>query len=319
MFVSEETLDDLLHVVFEKILKEGTKIPSSSKGSNTELWGVLLELRNPLARLSRTEMRSTAFSCLGETLWYLAGSNELSFIQYYLSRYQKSAETDGTIWGAYGPRLFKMRQSVNQIESVIGLLRKKPETRQAVIQLFDAEDILEAKKDIPCTCTLQFLKRDGKLNLFVSMRSNDAYTGLPHDVFAFTLIQEIIARSIDLEIGVYRHAAASLHIYDDCIDGAKKYLTEAWQEKILMPSMPLGDPWPHIKQLVSAEADIRNGDSVDLGKKNLPGYWADLARLLLIFQKGKTKQELNTLKEQMDSKIFHIYIDKRIALAEGSE
>lgn len=319
MFVSEETLDDLLHVVLERILKEGTKVTSSSKGANTELWGVLLELKNPLARLSRTEMRSIAFSCLGETIWYLAGSDELSFIRYYLSRYEKSAEANGRIWGAYGPRLFKMRKSVNQIESVIGLLKKKPETRQAVIQLFDSEDILEPRNDIPCTCTLQFLKRNGKLNLFVSMRSNDAYTGLPHDVFAFTFLQEIIARSVNLDIGVYRHAAASLHLYDDCIEGAQKYLSEAWQEKILMPSMPTGDPWPYIKKLVSAEADVRSGVSVDAGKLNLPGYWADFIRLLLVFQKEKTKKELSTLKEQMDSKIFDIYIDKRIALTEDSK
>lgn len=317
MFVSEETLDDLLHVVFEKILAEGMKV-TSSKGMNTELWGVLLELKNPLARLSRTEMRSTTFSCLGEMLWYLAGSSELSFIEYYLPEYRLSAEKNGKIWGAYGPRLFQMRHTVNQIDSVIALLNKKPATRQAVIQLFDAEDILEVRQDIPCTCTLQFMMRDKKLNLIAHMRSNDAYKGLPHDVFAFTFLQEIIARTIGVEIGTYKHMAASLHIYDSNLEDTKKYLSEKWQEKIEMPPMPAETPWPHIDKLISAEKSIREGNAVDPSQMELPKYWQDLVLLLMIFAITKSKGDASAQKAQMHSKVFDIHIDKRIALAQGN-
>jgi thymidylate synthase len=68
-----DTLDDLLVKVFPKILQNGQRV-KASKGWNRELSGVVLELRNPLARLSRSETKGTVFSCLGETLWYLAGS-----------------------------------------------------------------------------------------------------------------------------------------------------------------------------------------------------------------------------------------------------
>ena len=64
-----DTLDDLLIKVFPKILRNGQRV-KASKGWNNELSGVVLELRNPLARLSRTETKGTLFSCLGETLWY---------------------------------------------------------------------------------------------------------------------------------------------------------------------------------------------------------------------------------------------------------
>jgi thymidylate synthase len=110
-----DTLDDLLLKVFPKILRDGVRI-KASKGWNRELSGVVLELRNPLARLSRTETKGTVFSCLGETLWYLARSNELSFIKYYISMYGKFAESDGTVHGAYGPRLFGMRAGINQVD-----------------------------------------------------------------------------------------------------------------------------------------------------------------------------------------------------------
>jgi Alpha-glutamyl/putrescinyl thymine pyrophosphorylase clade 3 len=71
--LSADTLDDLLLKVFPKILRSGQRV-RASKGWNKELCGVVLELRNPLARLSRTETKGTVFSCLGETLWYLARS-----------------------------------------------------------------------------------------------------------------------------------------------------------------------------------------------------------------------------------------------------
>jgi thymidylate synthase len=67
MHLIANTLDDLLLKVFQNILDSGERV-KASKGWNTELSGIVLELSNPLARLSRTETKGTAFSCLGETL-----------------------------------------------------------------------------------------------------------------------------------------------------------------------------------------------------------------------------------------------------------
>ena len=65
----------------------------------------------------------------------------------------------------------------------------------------------------PCTCTLQFLARGVKLDLIVYMRSNDVIKGLPHDIFCFTMLQEIAARRLSLEPGIYKHCVGSLHLY----------------------------------------------------------------------------------------------------------
>ena len=85
MFISADTLDDLMNVVLRKLLREKRYL-TATKGKMTELTGVLLQLRNPAARLSRTETKGTVFSCIGETLWYLAGTNRLDFIEYYRSK-----------------------------------------------------------------------------------------------------------------------------------------------------------------------------------------------------------------------------------------
>lgn len=181
-YFSGKTLDDVLHRVIEDVIQYGTHI-RPTKGDALEIPGVLLEILDPRARLSRTETRGRIFSGLGELCWYLAGSNEADFISYYIAEYEELAEA-GEIFGGYGPRLRNWR-GVNQLSRVIEVLKAKPDSRQAVIQLFDALDISEKHKDVPCTCTLQFMLRQGKLQLFANMRSNDIHWGLPHDVFCF--------------------------------------------------------------------------------------------------------------------------------------
>src|SRR5712671_4644617 len=130
MYITAETLDQLLRRVIPKLLKSNNWV-RPSRGTVTELTGVLLQVKNPRARLSRTELKGTVFSCLGELLWYLAGSNELNFIAYYLEKYAQFSDDGRTIYGGYGPRLFDMRGN-NQIKNVIKVLTDKPDSRQAV-------------------------------------------------------------------------------------------------------------------------------------------------------------------------------------------
>src|ERR1700729_3560711 len=110
MHIQADTVDDLLREVFDRLRKEGeTVVPS--KGRNKELFGVVLELGKPLARVSRSEKKGRLFSALGELIWYLAGSSDLAFIDYYLK--DGYGSDDGkTVWGAYGPRLFSMRDGI---------------------------------------------------------------------------------------------------------------------------------------------------------------------------------------------------------------
>jgi thymidylate synthase len=307
--VSANTLDDLLLTVFKRIIRSGERV-KATKGWNAELTAVVLELTNPRARLSRTETKGTAFSCLGETLWYLAKSNKLKFIKYYLNNYDQFAERDGTVHGAYGPRLFSMRGQVDQVKTVIELLRKKPSSRQAVIQLFNAEDILKDYNDVPCTCTLQFFVRKKLLNAVSHMRSNDAFLGLPHDVFAFTFIQELVARSLKLDVGSYKHMAGSLHIYDCDREKVKLFIKEGYQARISMPAMPLGNPWPQLAKLIKVESEIREGQHINIQQYSMSGYWSDLMRLLQVFAMNKRRQPVSVVRTRMVSPVYDTYIER---------
>src|SRR4051812_33364910 len=104
MVISADRLDDLLAKVFKTVLKKGQAL-GATRGANRELFGILLHLKDPRARISRTEIKGTVYSGLGELLWYLAGSDALDFICYYAPRYEENSSDGTTVHGAYGPRL----------------------------------------------------------------------------------------------------------------------------------------------------------------------------------------------------------------------
>lgn len=313
MYIKANTLDDLLRQVLTELLAV-PEWESAGRGKFTELFAPLLHLTNPRARLSRSEMKGKVFSALGEWLWYLSGTTDYAFIDYYIPGMYKEETEDGrTVRSGYGDRLFGFR-GVNQLDSVINLLKRKKSTRRAVIQLFDASDIATDHRSIPCTCTLQFLVRGGKLHLYVNMRSNDAYFGLPHDVFAFTMLQEMIARSINVELGEYKHCPGSLHLYDYHVEQAKAYLGEAWQATVAMPEMPTEDPWRSVDIVREIEGHLREKGEADIKMYELAEYWNDICRLLAAYRLWRDKdiEKLREIMGELNSATYKVFVEARV-------
>ena len=305
------TIDDLMHVAVDALRSDGSHI-NPTKGGCTEIAAATFELINPRARVSRSASRGRLFSALGELCWYLSGSNRTEDIAYYVKYYRKVDE-DGVIFGAYGPRLISF-DGVNQLESVIQALRRSPASRRTVIQLFDHRDVIEDHADVPCTCTLQYLVREGRLSAITYMRSNDVFLGLPHDIFCFTMLQELIARSVGVELGSYHHMVGSLHMYDKNADDLDAFLAEGWQATThAMPAMPPGDPWAGAARLLDIERHLRTGTppaDVDFGHEP---YWADLGRLLGVYAVRKGPREaIECIRKAMDSEYYNSYITDRI-------
>lgn len=316
MRITVATVDDALRRSYEFILASGADI-DSSRGQNREVIGTQIEIENPLARISHTESRSTLYSALGEFLWYLSQSDDIEFIKYYAPKYPEFVEVDenGRVCAAYGPRLFAW-EDIDQVSQVIGLLRDRSSSKQAVIQLFDRADIAADRRDVPCTCMLQFLCRKGRLDAISIMRSNDAVRGLPHDVFVFTMLQELIARSLSVELGTYRHWVGSLHIYERDGEIACDLINEGWQQTVgtaMMP-MPSGNPWPFVEKLVEAERAFR----VDQRRESWPStgsqYWDALIWLLEMLRHFKNLDMASALTswKRRTTKTFDVFVEPRL-------
>lgn len=323
MKIRASTLDDVLHEVFERLLRNGRIVPETTKGKKLgktrEASGVVIELTNPRARMSRTEARHyVLFSCLGKLLWYLAGSDSYDFIKYYIEEYPNEGR-EAHLRDAYGPRLRPAKG--HQLRWIIEILQEKPSSRRAVIPLYGEQDTYTELSEVPCTCTLQFLLRGSRLELLVHMRSNDAYVGLPNDVFAFTMIQELVARSLGVEVGRYKHLVGSLHLYEVNWKGAARFLAEGWQTKHTMPFMPLGDQFESLAKVLKLERALRIGRNPPT-PSSLPGYWRDIVQLLRIHRAdrdGASSAEIRRLRKGMSSDAYGPFIETKQRRAQRRE
>jgi len=150
----------------------------------------------------------------GELCFYLSGSNKLTDINKYSSFWNKVSDDGEIVNSAYGYNLFVKNNNagITQFDYVIDCLKADIHTRKAVAFLSGPDDAKESKDNI-CTTTLQFLIRDGKLNMITTMRSNDINYGLTYDLPFFTILQQIVAIKLGVELGAYMHNVGSMHVY----------------------------------------------------------------------------------------------------------
>lgn len=115
------------------------------------------------------------------------------------------------------------QDEIDQICFVIEELRRNPYSRRAVIDIRNNyRDMFSS--DPACMQHLQFFVRDGKLNLKVLFRSNDAVKASFSNAFALILLQKRIADELGYEVGTYTHRANSFHCYERDFDMLKGYV-----------------------------------------------------------------------------------------------
>lgn len=196
--------------------------------------GVTITVQDPRDRwLSVQGRNSSAIAAIGETFWVLAGRNDLEFLKRVLPRAPEFSD-DGLTWrGAYGPRLY----SHGQLQSVIRRLSQNPNTRQAYLTIYDPSldsDVGLAKankdhqpktKDMICNLALLFSITNGCLNLTVINRSQDVLWGMSSINFIeFSIIQEVIAKVLGVQLGYYKLFSNNLHYYNNEV--SQKQLTK---------------------------------------------------------------------------------------------
>lgn len=161
-----------------------------------------------------------------EACQLLAGAATPKLVMAVGPMFKNYAEDNGLFHGAYGIR------TQSQYAPVIERLKADPDTRQAVVTIWNPElDLLANKRDYPCTILHQFRIRDNKLNMSVYMRSNDVWLGAAYDFFQFTRVQLSMASILGIEAGTYNHHVGSLHIYEQHYNSAEslKHTTEPYE------------------------------------------------------------------------------------------
>lgn len=187
---------------------------------------VITEYERPMERVLFDSVRdANPFFHFFESLWILAGRSDVEFLARFNKNMTQFSDDGRTYHAPYGWRLRKAFLK-DQVNEVIEMLRRDPNSRQAVLQIWIADEDLNVKsKDIPCNDMIFLKIREGRLNMTVCCRSNDMIWGAyGANVVQFSVLQEYIARCIGCEIGTYSQVSDSFHVYVER-DDVKRLLT----------------------------------------------------------------------------------------------
>ena len=214
---------------------------------------VTITYLRPRERILFNQARdANVFFHLYESIWMLAGRNDVAPLSYFNSKIADIASDDGeTFNGAYGYRWRHVMDNrddppveqykgngfwkdVDQLAIIIKQLKQKPNSRRCVLQMWNVENDLlkiDTTKDTCCNVCAFFSIRyetapeidEGLiynpipfLDMTVINRSNDLIWGaLGANVVHFSILQEYVAACIGVEVGVYNQISNNLHCYVD--------------------------------------------------------------------------------------------------------
>lgn len=155
------------------------------------------------------------FFHLMESLWMLAGREDVDFVARYAERMRSFSDDGKVLHGAYGFR-WRNKFGMDQLSLIINALRQNKDDRRQVLQMWSASDDLgRGGKDVPCNVTATFqINADGKLDMSVFNRSNDIVWGCyGANAVHFSALLEYMATSIGVEVGGYWQISVNWHGY----------------------------------------------------------------------------------------------------------
>ena len=240
------------------------------------------------------------FFHLYESLWMLAGRRDVKPLTRYVTRMKEYSDDGEVLNGAYGYRWRKAENhdytqggwgnpEVDQLQILTDHLKTQPDSRRAVLQMWNVEDDLlriENSKDVCCNLSILFSRDSDKLNMTVFNRSNDLIWGmLGANYVHFTMLQEHIAHRLDLQAGVYHHITNNLHVYKS-----------NWN-----PVMWLSEKLPHVytpgvefrTSLIEVDSLTREFDNINEFVKGWDLYMSTTKRLYDNFSWAVTIPMLN--------------------------
>jgi thymidylate synthase len=210
------------------IHRSGVREPSRAGDVFRVLQPVTTVYENPVERVCLHPWRdANPFFHLIESLWMIAGRDDLGSLTRYVSTFGQFSDDGETVPGAYGKRWRDWSFSEfdgpiyswgDQLDRVVEQLRANPRDRRVVIQMWDPavdpDRVAGGGKDVPCNLTILPFETDGALNMTVFCRSNDMVLGAyGANAVHFSFLLEYLAARVGLEVGRYYQVSNNFHAY----------------------------------------------------------------------------------------------------------
>lgn len=215
LFIEEHDAYSAWWGLLSALHRTGTS--ASPRGKLTaEHLGVSIRVNDGLSNIINHPSRNLNYRfAVAEWLWIMSGTDNLQYISQYNAQIAQFSDDGLTLAGAYGPRI------KDQLSWLL-LKLDDLETRQAVITIWKPGPL--PSKDIPCTIALQFLYRDERLNLIITMRSSDVWLGFPYDFYTFSQLLNCVCGVKNLDVGWVQFNLGSSHLYMENDDTAQAVL-----------------------------------------------------------------------------------------------
>jgi len=203
------------------ILHFGVEQPSRNGPVLVAPTPVITTYADPLARVLYSPMRdANPFFHFMESLWMLAGRNDIAFPAYFNKKFTGYSDDGLYQHGAYGFR-WRKHFGYDQLTLMAAKLRHNKYDRRVVVSMWDANlDSLYEGVDAPCNTQAYFSINalDGRLDMSVMCRSNDILWGCyGANAVHFSFLLEYMAALIEVEVGVYRQVSNNFHLYTDVL------------------------------------------------------------------------------------------------------
>lgn len=194
-----------------------TKYADGTPATYKAVAGVFFKLDNSKDDAFLLTTKHVAWkTAVKEMYWiYIMQSNKVKDLQdMNVHVWDEWIKEDGTIGPAYGAIISKPTFGYkNQLEYVIETLKKDPNSRRVMINLWDIDSLPEMALT-PCCYNLIFNVLDGKLYMQLNIRSSDVALGLPFNIFQFQVLHKLIAHECKVEPADMIVMISNLHYYD---------------------------------------------------------------------------------------------------------
>lgn len=239
----------------EYILKNGTKINDNVRtvyadgtpAYYTQVIGLqfkfapLKDKYGNYVALLPTTRQAPYKSAIKEISWiWLYRSNDVKFLRDELgvNYWNEWQDEKGTIKKGYGYQLAKPLYNYNsQVDYIIGEIKNNPNSRRIITELWNVDD-LEDMTLTPCVRTTQWTVENNKLILSVKQRSCDVALGLISNIWQYQVLQHLIAKECNLEVGELIWTVDNIHIYDRHIDKIREQIK---REKFNRPKFKINN------------------------------------------------------------------------------
>ena len=208
-----ETANEAYEYLQDAIIQHGTDF-----GDTKALFNVGFYILNPLANtITNKERKWNLEYARAEWQWYLSGDRNITKLGKIYGKippiWIKMADDEGNVNSNYGYQWQRKRQ----LDAVVRKLKMDKDTRQACVSIYDGKEMYKYDNDTPCTYAVQFTIVNNKLDMCVTMRSNDLWYGFCNDQYQFSMLQQLVASRLDIPVGVYYHFAHNMHLYNNKI------------------------------------------------------------------------------------------------------